>query len=362
MIQSLEIKNFKSIRDQKIELRNLNVLIGQNGAGKSNLISLFTFLKWLYRSELTEKIFTSGGINKFIYNGNSDNQIAIRINQLLGENKSEYYYCNLVSDGEKFVLSADEFSHNGLITKSGWDFGDVAYSSESILGKHTPLNTIGKPDFEQFEQYHFQDTSQDSRIKQLQDIEDVYHFHSDGRNLAPYLLFLRNNEPKNYARIISVIQIIYPLFKDFVLEESPYAKGKIILRWKEKWSDNSLDIRQMSDGLIRFICLTTLLNMPFKALTPRTIIIDEPELGLHPKAIEVLSSLIQKAAVDRQIIIATQSAALVDNFTPEDILIAERIDSGETIFKRKTTEELSVWLDDYSLGELWLSNIIGGRP
>jgi predicted ATPase len=362
MIQSLEIKNFKSIRDQKIELRNLNVLIGQNGAGKSNLISLFSFLKWLYRKELSEKIFISGGISKYTYGGSSENQISIRIEQLLEENRTEYYYCNLISDGERFVLSADEFSHPEGITKAGFIEGQPIYSSESILGKYTPFDIKNKPDFDQFELYHFHDTSKDASIKQLQDIEDVYHFHSDGRNLAPYLLFLKTREPNKYDKIINAVSIVYPLFKDFVLEESSYAKGKIILRWKEKWSDNVLDIRQMSDGLIRFICLSTLLNMPSNTLTPQTIIIDEPELGLHPLAIVILGELLAKASLERQIIVATQSPALIDHFTPEDILVVERAKSGETEFKRKTTEQLASWLEDYTLGELWLTNLIGGRP
>lgn len=365
MIQSLEIKNFKSIRDQKIELRNLNVLIGQNGAGKSNLISLFTFFERLYQKQLADYIFSSGGINNFVFGGaRGQKSIGAKINFVQnGLGYSNYYEFELLSDGERYVFKKDTVGYsNSARNKSNfWDDGHLRNTESSL--QHTDSNIGGyvRNYFTSFRVYHFHDTSQNSPIKQLQDIIDIY-FAKDGSTIAPYLDWLKNIYPINYRAIVESVKLIYPIFHDFYLEESLYAKGKISLCWMEKGGENIFKVSQMSDGTLRFICLAALLNMPKEIAFPQTIIIDEPELGLHPKAIEILAALIKKASVDRQIIIATQSAALVDNFTPEDIIVADRLATGETVFNRKTTSELSVWLDDYSLGELWLSNIIGGRP
>ena len=111
-----------------------------------------------------------------------------------------------------------------------------------------------------------------------------------------------------------------------------------------------------SDGSIRFICLATALMQPNP---PTTIVIDEPELGLHPEAIHVLAELITLAAKQTQVIIATQSPLLLDNFAIDDIIVAKRKD-GATIFERLKEEDYNVWLEDYSVGKLWTHDIIHG--
>ena len=200
-------------------------------------------------------------------------------------------------------------------------------------------------------------------MKIPQNIDDVYYLKNEAENIAPFLLYLKNNDINTYTKILEVTQLVYPVLKDFELKESPTSKGKIILRWTEKGSNNIFSVKQISDGTIRFICLATLLLQPEDSpFVPDTIILDEPELGLHPFAIHVLSELIKKAAMFRQIILATQSVTLINHFEPEDLLIAERNENGETFFQRKSSEDLKEWLEDFTLGELWENNFIGGRP
>jgi predicted ATPase len=200
-------------------------------------------------------------------------------------------------------------------------------------------------------------------LKIPQEIDDVYFLKNEAENIAPFLLYLKNNDINIYNKIVEVTRLVYPVFNDFELQESPTSKGKIVLRWTEKGSNNIFNIKQISDGTIRFICLATLLMQPKESkFIPNTIILDEPELGLHPFAIHVLSELIKKASLYRQIFIATQSVTLINHFEPEDLLIAKRNEDGETIFQKKTSEDLKEWLEDYTLGELWENNFIGGRP
>lgn len=124
----------------------------------------------------------------------------------------------------------------------------------------------------------------------------------------------------------------------------------IQLEWKQAGAvDTYFNAYQLSDGTLRFICLATLLLQPN---LPQTIIIDEPELGLHPVAVNKLAALIKKASAKTQIIISTQSVNLVDNFGPQDIIVVDRKDNA-TVFNRLDAESLDVWLKDYSLGEIW---------
>jgi predicted ATPase len=364
MLKNIKIKNFKSIKDQDITLKNLNVLIGQNGAGKSNFISLFKFLERLAEQQLFDYIFSSGGINNFLFNG-FESSSFIEVYLEFGFNEPlSYYKFNIKSSGEDYKLSESLGANDlDLLTKAL--FLDITNNkNESDLKKsESSLARISYSYLRNFKIFHFHDTSENAALKLPQEIDDVYSFKNEAENLAPLLLFLRNSDFYTYNKIVEVTRLVYPIFNDFELQESPVAKGKIVLRWSEKGTGNIFSVKQISDGTLRFICLATLLLQPKGSnLVPETIIMDEPELGLHPFAIHVLSELLKKASIDRQIILATQSVTLINHFTPEDLLIAERDESGATIFKHKNSEELKEWLEDYTLGELWESNFFGGRP
>jgi predicted ATPase len=180
--------------------------------------------------------------------------------------------------------------------------------------------------------------------------------HRDAGNIAAFLLKMKQAHPCHYDRIVKTIRLVAPFFGDFELKE--VSPGQTQLLWKERYCDMIYYPHQLSDGSIRFICLTTLLLQP----TPLpTIIIDEPELGLHPYAIEVLAGLLREAAAKSQLIVSTQSRPLVDEFTPENLIVVDRVD-GETQFTRHDSIKLKHWLEDYSLGELWGKNVLGGRP
>ena len=371
MISIVKIQNFKSIHDQTVELNALNVLIGQNGAGKSNFISLFRFLERLSEQELQSFVFQSGGINDYLYNGYETSQeIAIGLEFPLANDSSEsnLYRFTLQSNGEQFRFVNEQVGSwkKAAYAKPWWQAISNSGDSEAYLKRTASIGEHGRVAgyvyryLTNLRLFHFHDTSDNAKTKVPQPIDDVYHFKSEGDNLAPLLLYFRTHHAQEYFRIVEMVRLIYPLFQDFVLEESPYAKGKILLRWRESTTGQVFSANQMSDGTLRFVCLATLLTQPpGTSFVPSTIVLDEPELGLHPFAIEVLADLLYKATQTKQVVVATQSANLVNFCQPQDMIVVERDSKGESTFHRLNDEELSEWLEEYSLGQLWERNLLG---
>ena len=199
-----------------------------------------------------------------------------------------------------------------------------------------------------------------SGMKRTARINDNRTLRRDGSNLAPFLYYLRSKESSAYGMIRRTVCLVVPFFDDFILEPQALDEDKIRLEWRHRGSDAYFDASSLSDGSLRFIALATLLLQPTRLL-PSLIILDEPELGLHPYAITMLSSLVKQAATKAQVILATQSPLLLDHFEPDDVLVTERV-NGRSEFNRLDRGELEEWLKDYSLGQLWEKNEIGGRP
>jgi predicted ATPase len=208
--------------------------------------------------------------------------------------------------------------------------------------------------------YHFHDTSGDSPMKKTADVDDNRFLRPDASNLAPYLYFLRERHASAYSLIRRTVQRMAPFFDDFILEPQRLNEKKIRLEWRHKNSDAYFDVASFSDGTLRFIALATLLLQP-EEYRPSVILMDEPELGLHPYAIGLLASLVKQAAVKTQVVVSTQSPLLLDYFEPEDVIVADRKEGG-TSFTRLERAALEQWLEDYSLGQLWEKNELGGRP
>jgi predicted ATPase len=207
--------------------------------------------------------------------------------------------------------------------------------------------------------YHFHDTSENAKVKQPQASNLNLRLLPDAGNLAPYLRMLKSKYPKEYQRIVDAIRLVAPFFDDFV--HRPDDTEFMALEWTQKGKpDIPFRAHMLSDGTLRFICLATLLLQP-TLLLPSTILIDEPELGLHPYAITILAEIFKQVAEYRQLIVSTQSVELINELSPEDIIVVDQEDSSST-FKRFTHEELAGWLEQYSMGELWKSNALGGRP
>ena len=208
--------------------------------------------------------------------------------------------------------------------------------------------------------YHFHDTSDASPMKKTADVNDNRHLRPDGSNVAAFLHLLSREYPDSYNLITRTVQQIAPFFEQFLLEPQRLNPRKILLEWRHTGTDAYFDASSLSDGTLRFMALTTLFLQP-PDLRPSVILVDEPELGMHPSAITLLASLMKQAATETQVIVSTQSSLLLDHFEPEDVLVADRVD-GSTQLTRLNPADWESWLEDYSLGQLWEKNELGGRP
>lgn len=361
MIRQIIIENYKSIHKATIDLAPINVLIGANGAGKSNLISFFELLSALYNQRLQRYILERGGIGRLLHNGLKGSD---RIRGVFNfSNRNALGFVLLPTDtGGAVIATQDCFNSGGSPDmdyeawhRATWDNG---VSESQIRDNKTWRAGYLQEFLESFTVYHFHDTSRTSAMRQTCDVGDNRYLRHDASNLPAFLYRVQQTEPRVFTLIEQTIRSIAPYFKRFSLAPSPLAPNQMSLVWEEQDSDMYLDAQSLSDGTLRFIALATLLLQPDP---PKTIVIDEPELGLHPAAIEKLAALVRVASHKAQVIIATQSSSFVSCFEPEDIVVVERKE-GSTAFVRPDKERLASWLEEYSLGELWEKNLIGGKP
>lgn len=339
-INSIEIKNFKSIRDSgKIELKELNVLIGPNGAGKTNFISFFKMLNSIYEEKLQLYSGINGRADNLLYFGVKKSESLYGKITFDNEYKNEYEF-KLVPDNSGNLIFAEEFSNIKNKEKADRRQLNRGGALETNLKKDTGYETKHLTSFfESFKIYHFHDTSFNSKVKQPCELNDYAYLHEDGGNIAAFLYRISKEKPDNFKMIENVINSIAPFFQKFYLVPDEIDKNRIFLRWYEKGSDKIFSSHNLSDGTLRMICLTTLLLQSQK---PATIIIDEPELGLHPFAISKLASMLKIASKESQIIVSTQSVELINEFSADDIIVVDRADN-QTIFRRQSSEELSDW-------------------
>lgn len=355
-MDSISVKGYKSFQDVNVSLRKINILIGSNGSGKSNFLSLFELLGASYDGRLAQYVAFCGGVDKLLYKGR---KITDRIKINVREDKNSYNLSLMESDGQLLVES-EEIGYSSRPTY--WTFYEISrYKPETTLKDYNGM-TRGeyiKKYMSQIKKFHFHDTGRRSPFTgESHVLNDSYRYYSHGENLAAFLYNIRINNPLVYKRIVRVIKSIAPFFHDFFLE--PNDTGSIRLQWQDKYSELIYGPNDLSDGTIRFIALTVLFMQPN---LPKVIVIDEPELGLHPVAIAKLAGLIKSAANrGTQIIAATQSAELISNFEPEDILTVNQYD-GATKIERLDGESLSQWLNEYTIGDLWKQRIMkGGQP
>lgn len=365
-LKKVVISGFKSIASQQpltMELENINILLGANGSGKSNIISFFKMLNFMMSGSF-QLFVEKAGTGQVFLNYGSKHTPFIK-GELCFENTDFYnnYILHLSHAApDRLIINSEEIVWNQKTRNTPQTVVLPSDFKESALTNNNNTRAkIIRGILANCKVYQFHDSSAESPIRQSSRIEFAEYLQSEGNNLASFLYGLQKNYPTNYYRIITYIRQIFPQFNNFYLE--PNERGYVMLRWTDvSPNDYVLLPEQFSDGTIRYIALATLLLQP-KETMPNVIIIDEPELGLHPFAIIQLAEMIKEASINTQVIIATQSPGLVDEFEANQITIIERDEDSESTLARKLDEEeLSEWLTNYSLSELWNKNVLGGRP
>ncbi len=354
-LHQLDIKGFKSIdgdQGASIPFGDVTVLLGANGSGKSNLLSFFAMLHDIGKFSLSNFV-NKYGANRLLFYGSKKTQFISYT--LIFDNGDETY---LHTDCLLYQLPDGLFIKSKTIHNPTRDEFKKAIFDEKIrIDTYEFLSNVSI--------YQFNDTSDSSRIKDRSYVDDAKTLHNDGGNLAAFLRMLKKHPEYNryYQRIIQHIQRVMPQFGDFDLDSIPGAENYVRLNWKDTSGSHYLfDPHQLSDGTLRFMALTTLLLQP-PELLPRFIILDEPELGLHPAAIAELSGMVKMAAAHSQVLLATQSTRLVDEFEAENVVVVERDEQRNcSVFKKLDVEALADWLSRYSLSELWEKNVLGGQP
>ena len=356
-LDHIKVTGYKSIRSLDLDMRPLNVLIGANGSGKSNFISLFRLLNEAVNGNFQVFVSQSGGADTFLSYGRKETH-AITVELTAGRNA---YRCTWLPTADNTLVYGSEFSVF---------FGNYAPEVSKLIGqgnresnlqesaKAQPVSRYVLQHLKSWKVYHFHDTSESAQVKRRGNLNDNMYLRTDAGNLAAFLYRIKTVASPSYESIRDMVRMVAPFFDDFVLRPIPDNADQIQLEWRERGSDYPFLAHHLSDGTLRFMCLAALLLQPE---VPATVIIDEPELGLHPYAITLLASLMRSAAARAQLIVSTQSVTLVNQFQVEDLLIANRKER-ETIIERLNEAQLANWLDVYSLGELWEKNVIGGRP
>lgn len=349
MLNNIKIEGYKSIKDLYLDLKPINILIGSNGVGKTNFISFFRLVNNIYEQRL-QNYTMQNRADGLLYYG------IKRTKEITG-------YLRFASNAYSFTLQPRDNGSMFIAKEMSW-YEESAYGytdvDESCIKKSTTYRDSWLRNYLQsYKIYHFHDTSKGAPLRSAADVNDNRILKEDGRNLPAYLYLLQQKYPKTLKRIELVVQSVMPYFERFDLAPQE-LDNKIELVWNDiENPDKYFAANDLSDGSIRFMALATLLLQPE---LPSVIIIDEPELGLHPVAITKLAGMIKSAAARGcQMIISTQSVNLINHFDADDIITVDRKDS-QSIFKRLDKNALQSWLEDYSIGELWTKSVINGQP
>ncbi len=359
-LSRIDLSGYKSIKDLSLDLEPLNIMIGPNGAGKSNFISFFHFMNKILEQDLQLHVSRKGTAEAFLYFGSKETS---KIKARLFFPPNGYQVELVPTDDGRLVFERESLeyfpadSDSRPVRHYQGEQRTKAGENESLLKKlESPVAISIKKYLDNLKIYHFHNTSDTASVKKSHSVNDNLRLRSQGENLAAFLYSIQ--DAPEYEKIVQTVQRVAPFFHDFVLAPDKINKEQIRLRWKHKGSDEYFDANGLSDGTLRFICLTTLLLQPE---LPKVILLDEPELGLHPYALQILAGMLKSVSSGTQIIVSTQSVTLANQFDWQNIIIVDQKD-GESRFNKPREENIKLWLEDYAIGDLWEKNLIGGTP
>ncbi|MCG8388857.1 MAG: AAA family ATPase [Cytophagales bacterium] len=360
-LESLSIKGWHSIKElDGFKPGNVNVLIGPNGAGKSNFIGFFDLLSWMLSGKLQERLVQLGGSNDILFDGPEVTQHLegeLTIKTSAGLNQYRFVLQFAKPDRLYFAEEGYRFSRSDIDTRANWKYLGGGHTEAKLVEGTSTTAKVVRNLLKKFIVYQFHNTSDTAAMRLSWNVEDGRWLKANAQNLGSFLHRIIKEDEEYYLRIVKYVRAVLPFFDDFELYPEGY---NVMLRWKEKGTIKVFNAGQASDGMLRTIALIAMLAQNPEDL-PAVLFLDEPELGLHPAAIDVVAGLIKAASNHCQIFIATQSVSMVNNFAPDDLVVIER-KGRDSQYHRYTSEQLSAYMDEFSTGDLWEHNIIGGKP
>lgn len=372
VLESIRIRGFRSLADVTLELSpNVTVLIGPNGSGKSNLFRFFELCRWMLRErKLGEFVARQGGADDQLFRGREVTpQIEAELAVRTEAGRCGYRFTLAAAQPDRLIFADESIRccETEYGAEEGWRQLGSGHSEALLVeaaqgGDGEGVDATAARAILQLLRdcvvYQFHDTSDNSKFKQLWDVSDCAQLRPHGGNLAPVLLRLERENFRLYDLICRQIGRMVPNFERFDLVEQ---HGKVALRWKAKGGEQTYGAHLTSDGSLRLFALATLLYLPPEML-PGVVLLDEPELGLHPAAVELVGHMIKRAGRDRQVLVATQEPWVVDVFGLEQLAVLD-LEDGWTTCRRFDPAEYWRWFDDgYTAGNLWNIGLLGGRP
>ncbi|MFQ6132164.1 MAG: AAA family ATPase [Armatimonadota bacterium] len=378
-ITRLHVQGYRCLRDVDLELRPLTVLIGPNGSGKSSLLDVLLLLKQGLSGELGEALNERGGLGRLATYGR-EGPLAVELVCRHPLQPEAYSYSIGMQDTGygAYEITAETLTHGDLEGEARCLIdrrqepllGPLAFLLGGPQGESPALNPAEllvpqkRPEsgywflrlFDELELYAQLDVSPRSLVRAQQTLWPVVLPGAQGADLAAALYTTRTHFADWYARLEEALRATFPEFRK--LDFPVVAAGEITLAWHQQGLPKALWPNQLSDGTVRYLWLCAILLSPG---LPPVLMIDEPETSLHPKLLMLLAGLLREAATRTQIIVATQSAQLINWLKPEEVLVLDRED-GEVTARRGDTFDLEEWLKEYTLGEAWVTGLMGGTP
>jgi len=372
--ENLTIRNFRRLSDVDLPLRPLTVMIGANGVGKSSLLDALSLLARSAQGGLNAAVSEMSGISA-MRTMDRDGDLELGISMSASWQDALGYSLSLRAHGAGYVISRET-----LVQGSGQPLLIDARDSDILYyhiathfrptWEHNPLESslsqVPKMfvETEQFRRklascafYHGLNVDPRSPVRLPQAMRPAPLPGKDGEDLVSCLYYLREAQPDRFEAVEDALKAAFPGFNR--LDFPPVAAGTLAMTWRDKNFSRPLYTHQLSEGMLRFLWLVTLLQSP--GLTALTLI-DEPEVSLHPELLSLLAGLLREASSLRtQIVVATHSDRLVSFLKPEEVVVMDAADDGTSTLTWADQMHLEQWLEDYTLDDLWRSGRLGAR-
>jgi predicted ATPase len=377
--KAISVKRFRRLCDVELGLRPLTVLIGANGIGKTSLLDVFSLLASSAQGSLNKAISDLSGLRALItYDREED--LALGISMGVPGHEPLEYLLRLTPQGASYLIEEEILSQQRYyqpppfkhIDSHGSDVRYFEVEQRSLVRpnwEHNPLETslsqvpkmYREP--EDFRRklasctfYHVLDVEPRSPVRLPQPMRPASLPGKDGEDLVSCLFDLRETDRDRFEAIEDSLRAAFPAFER--LDFPPVAAGTLAMTWRDRNLSKPLYMHQLSEGMLRFLWLATLLASP--GLTALTLL-DEPEVSLHPELLSLLAGLLREAANRTQLIVATHSDRLVRFLKPAEVVVIDSTEEGMARLTWADRLDLDEWLNEYTLDEVWRMGRMGGR-